>query len=69
LGVGARELVITVAAIVFMEWVERDRAKQLSGAFLADKPRQVRWLVYGATVMMILLFGKMNPQRFIYFQF
>ena len=69
LGVGPRELAVGICAIVFMEFVEANSYQPQAVSSVAPGARRRRWVLSAAAVALIVLFGKMNPQRFIYFQF
>jgi alginate O-acetyltransferase complex protein AlgI len=51
-------------------WVEEKEPRHDARAWLAARPPMVRWMVYSAMGLTILLFGQLDQQQpFIYFQF
>ncbi|WKZ66120.1 MAG: MBOAT family O-acyltransferase [Flavobacteriales bacterium] len=70
LGLGATELGIAFAAIVFMEAVHLVQARWGAAAFLARMPAPARWAVYVGLVGAIIYYGAYHGGgQFIYFQF
>ncbi len=70
LGLGATELGIAFAAIVFMEAVHLVQARWGAAAFLACMPAPARWAVYVGLVGAIIYYGAYHGGgQFIYFQF
>ena len=66
---GPDSFVLVVLAIAFMELVHLFEESSQMRHFLDDKPRLVRWPVYVAIALVILLFGIFEETQFIYFQF
>lgn len=66
---GLYGLSIIVGAIALMEIVHLLQQQQSMREMLAAKPIWVRWGVYYALVISILMFGKFGITEFVYFQF
>ena len=61
-------LLASLLAVVL--WVEHKEPQHDARAWLAARPPAVRWMVYSAMGLTILLFGQLDQQLpFIYFQF
>ena len=61
-------LVAVLLAVIL--WVEHQEPRYDARAWLAARPPVVRWMVYSAMGLTILLFGQLDSQQpFIYFQF
>lgn len=56
-------------AIVFLEIVHFIRERTSLNALVSRQPALVRWGIYYALIMVILLFGVFEEAEFIYFQF
>ncbi len=69
LGLDRFELLIALLAIVCLESVHLLQRQQPVTQRLRPQPAWLRWSFYGATVVVILLFGKFTSLDFIYFQF
>ncbi|HEY6144245.1 MAG TPA: MBOAT family O-acyltransferase [Flavobacterium sp.] len=69
LGLGKKDLILSVLLIIFLETVHYIQSKKnLSGIF-TQKPTYVRWTVYYAVILAILFLGVFENRQFIYFQF
>jgi hypothetical protein len=55
-----------VAALLAIEWVQRERLHSLS---IESAPVVVRWGVYYSLIAVLFLCGNTGHQSFIYFQF
>ncbi len=55
--------------IVLMEHIQRQHQSGRVTHLFSDRPLLVRWSLYYAMVMIILIFGSYREQQFIYFQF
>ena len=68
-GVTGASVLALCAALILVEWVQRDKAHPLmfsnQGIF---KRRGLRWAVYYALVLLVI-FAQAPTQDFIYFQF
>jgi alginate O-acetyltransferase complex protein AlgI len=65
----ASGLLLAVLLVVVL-WVESKEPRHDARAWLAARPPAVRWMVYSAIGLAILLFGQLDQQQpFIYFQF
>jgi len=64
-----KELVFGILNIVLLLWVEQFHAKHNMIKTLAEKPVWLRWGIYVAFIFYLLMFGVINRQVFIYFQF
>ena len=70
LGNISREgMIVAFASILFMEFVHLLQEHWGMRQFLSTKPVWVRWTVYLAIILSILLFGVFKEVPFIYFQF
>ena len=69
LGLGAYEFGLAVAAIVFLEVVHMLQRRVRLVTYLAERPPALRWAVYYATIVTILVFGEFGGEAFVYFQF
>jgi len=56
--------VVTLGLIFCLEWMERTHF-----GFLQKKPTFVRWAAYYALIFVIIVFGRFDTSKFIYFQF
>ncbi len=55
--------------IIILEWVELFQRSNTVMQFIAGKPIWLRWIIYYAAILSILMFGKHDVSQFIYFQF
>jgi alginate O-acetyltransferase complex protein AlgI len=63
-------LVLVSVLLLVVMWVEHKEPTSDARAWLAARPPVVRWMVYSAIGLTILLFGQLDRQQpFIYFQF
>ncbi|MFC2149401.1 MBOAT family O-acyltransferase, partial [Candidatus Auribacterota bacterium] len=69
LGFGEYDLIIAIVSIAFMEYVHIIQRHESIRHMLRDKPIYIRWSIYYALVMWILLFGEYGTNTFIYYQF
>ena len=69
LGLDKRDMIVALAAILVMEIVHYIQRKAHVRHVLAGKPAWIRWSLYLAIVLAILMFGEFTSQDFIYFQF
>lgn len=69
IGLGISDLIIAVIAIWLMEFVHLIQREGSVRQIVAARPIWVRWPVYYALVLIILMFGKFGVKEFIYFQF
>lgn len=65
------ELFVASIAVVVVEIVHLLQIRGSVSTMLARQPALVRWTLYTAAIVAILIFGKIydQPQQFIYFQF
>ncbi len=68
-GVDWLDLSIAFGAILFMELIHLIQEHRSIRQFLDNKPLLLRWSIYLAIILLILLFGVFNGTKFIYFQF
>ncbi len=68
-GLSFNRLAVAVAAIVFMEIVHLMQRHSGIRHMLSGKPAWLRWPIYYAVLMAILLLGVFEENQFIYFQF
>lgn len=68
-GFDAVELWISLVSIVALEVVHVFQERGSVGRAIAARPAWVRWTIYFAVVLVILLFGRFDERQFIYFQF
>jgi D-alanyl-lipoteichoic acid acyltransferase DltB (MBOAT superfamily) len=64
-----REWAFCVIVIAFLEIVHFTQTKKSLGTALVGKPIWLRWSVYYALILTMLLFGQFGHRQFIYFQF
>ncbi len=69
LGISKSDLLIGVLAIVFMEIIHLMQNTYKMRDWIRSKPGLLRWSIYYAAVLAILLLGVNQDKRFIYFQF
>ncbi len=55
--------------IVFMEYIQHQHQAGRIAHLFSGRPLLVRWSLYYALVMIVLIFGSYKEQQFIYFQF
>jgi alginate O-acetyltransferase complex protein AlgI len=68
-GFGTDEIVAAVVAIVLLEAVQLAQRRTSLNRVVRRQPGWVRWSLYYAAVILILLFGRFDEREFIYFQF
>jgi alginate O-acetyltransferase complex protein AlgI len=68
-GFGASELYTALVAIVALEAVQYAQRRTSLNRLIRRQPLWLRWSVYHAVVVVILLFGRFDEREFIYFQF
>ena len=68
-GLNNREMALSVLLILFLETVQYLQSKRSIVQTLANKPIWLRWSVYYALLIMIVVFGEFSQRQFIYFQF
>jgi alginate O-acetyltransferase complex protein AlgI len=56
-------------AIAFLEIVQFFQERTSLNALVSRQPALVRWGIYYALIMVIILFGVFEEAEFIYFQF
>ena len=69
LGLAKKELLFSVAAIIFMEVIHIIQNKYKIRDWIGSKPTYLRWSIYYAVVLMIVFLGVYENKQFIYFQF
>ncbi len=70
IGIGGMyELVIALAMVLIMETVHIMQQRGSVRQYINQKPIWVRWTLYYALVLSIMMFGKFGLTEFIYFQF
>ncbi|MDA1196368.1 MAG: MBOAT family protein [Nanoarchaeota archaeon] len=62
-------LIVAVGVIAFMEFVHLIQEHKTIRQFMSNKPVVLRWIVYLAIILAIIIFGVFNNTPFIYFQF
>ncbi len=67
--IGPDEFVVAILAIIFMETIHSYQRRGSLKEMLSARPAAIRWLVYYAIIMAIILFGHFTSHTFIYFQF
>jgi len=65
------EFLIGISAALFVLWIEKRQAGKEVEAYVAGRSRPVRWAMYYAVAVMIVVLGAFyeDNQQFIYFQF
>jgi alginate O-acetyltransferase complex protein AlgI len=66
---GTDELVAAVVAILVLEGVQLAQRQTSLNRLVRRQPGWIRWSLYYAAVVVILLFGRFDEREFIYFQF
>ncbi|MSP11869.1 MAG: MBOAT family protein [Chloroflexi bacterium] len=69
LGLTSIDMVILLLAILFLETVEILQHRTSARQFVAQRRPWIRWGLYFAGVLSLILFGEYATQQFIYFQF
>jgi alginate O-acetyltransferase complex protein AlgI len=69
LGLGKKDLILSVLLIIFLEIVHHVQSKKSITLLIKQKPTYVRWAVYYGIVLAIIFFGVFENRQFIYFQF
>jgi alginate O-acetyltransferase complex protein AlgI len=69
LGLGKKDLILSVLLIIFLEIVHYVQSKKSITLMIKQKPTYVRWAVYYGIVLAIIFFGVFENRQFIYFQF
>ncbi len=69
LSMGSYDFWVGVAAIAILEAVHLGQRGVRLRPWLAERPTAVRWGLYYAAVMLLLLFANTDGGKFIYFQF
>ncbi len=64
-----REVVFVILNIIVLLWAEQVHARKNLIELIANKPVIIRWSIYLGFIFFILIFGMINQQEFIYFQF
>jgi len=67
--VGMDELLFAIGAIVVLEIVQAAQRRMSLNRFVKRQPMLIRWSLYYAVVIAIVLFGRFDEREFIYFQF
>lgn len=69
LGLRVSDFLIAGAAIFILELVQFVQRRTSVRQLVATQPLIIRWPVYYAAILTVLVFGKFTSQQFIYFQF
>jgi alginate O-acetyltransferase complex protein AlgI len=69
MGLGKKDLILSVLLILFLETVHYIQSKKSLSAIFTQKPTYVRWAVYYGVILAILFLGVFENRQFIYFQF
>lgn len=69
MGLNADELTIAVCAIIVLLFVHGIQRHQSVRHMLSERPAWLRWGLYYALTLAVILFGTFGQQQFIYFQF
>lgn len=65
----ATKMIPAVLVIVILEMVHLFQKRRSMLQFVNSKPKYVRWSIYYAFVLLLLIFGTASHSQFIYFQF
>lgn len=60
---------VSVAAIIFLEFVQYKEGNQNLREMIAQKPLWLRWSFYYVLIFGIIFFGEFDNRQFIYYQF
>ncbi|MHA6250220.1 MBOAT family O-acyltransferase [Pontibacter sp. CAU 1760] len=66
---GVKVFLVSVLAVAIMELVHLIQRNGSVTALLTQRPVWLRWGIYYAAIVVVLLFGQFGNQEFIYFQF
>jgi alginate O-acetyltransferase complex protein AlgI len=69
LDLGAYSFWVSIASIAVLEAVQYWHRNGNVGEWIGERPVFVRWGLYYALVVAILVFGEFGGQDFVYFQF
>jgi alginate O-acetyltransferase complex protein AlgI len=69
LGLGKKDLVLSVLLILFLEAVHFIQTKKSLSGIFANQPVYIRWAAYYGVILGILFLGVFENRQFIYFQF
>jgi hypothetical protein len=69
IGIGKVDFAVTVALVLFMEYIHSIQRHSEMRIFLTGKPIWFRWAIYYSLILFIILFGVDRSNQFIYFQF
>jgi|WetSurMetagenome_2_1015567.scaffolds.fasta_scaffold23128_1 alginate O-acetyltransferase complex protein AlgI len=69
LGLPRSEILIGLAAVIFMEFIHIMQYRFSIRDWLRTKPSYVRWFIYYAAIIIIVYYGVYEKRQFIYFQF
>lgn len=69
LGLGEKDLILSVLLILFLETVHYVQSKISLSEIFMRKPAYVRWVVYYGVILSIIFLGVFENRQFIYFQF
>ena len=61
--------IIGLGLIVFLELVQKIPGERDPLAAISKQPLALRWAVYYASVLSIIIMGQFGQSQFIYFQF
>ena len=59
-------MILSIVLLESIQWFEK---RQRLPEFIADRPMWLRWVIYYAFVITIIVFGDFGKSQFIYFQF
>ena len=63
------QFILDVIVIISLECIQIAQGKKSIQEFFGNNPFWVRWIIYYALALAILLFGEFDSRQFIYFQF
>jgi len=69
LGLGKKDLVLSILLILFLETVHYVQSKKNISEIFTQKPVYIRWAVYYGLILTIIVLGVFENRQFIYFQF
>ena len=69
LGLTGGEILVTIVAIMILEFVQFMERNKGGVACFERQKFSIRWIAYYTLIFMVILLGEFGGQRFIYFQF
>jgi hypothetical protein len=68
-GFSKYNFILSIAVILFMEFIHFYQRKNSVRTFISKKPLVIQWSIFYFVLFSIFMLGAFNAQEFIYFQF